>query len=87
MAYVGGGAVIAATAAAAHPSSYRVKFKRKEFLELVSLANPRIIYRRGKNHFFAFDGFVMYCQECDNSDFGQREILECIELSNTVWRA
>ncbi len=78
--------MVAATAAAAHPSSYRVKFKRKEFLELVSLANPGIIYRRGKCHFFAFDGFVMYCGECDNSDFGQRKILESIELSNVAWQ-
>ena len=79
------GATAAVVAAAAHPSSYRVKFRRKEFLELVSIAKPRIIYKRGKNHFFAFDGFVMYSQECDEMDFGQR-ILESIEFSNTSWQ-
>ena len=34
----------AAAAAAAHTSSYRVKFKRNEFLELVQIAQPKIIY-------------------------------------------
>ena len=53
------GAIIAATAAAtSHASSYRVKFARQEFLELVRLAKPKIIYHRKKMHFFAFDGFV-----------------------------
>jgi hypothetical protein len=44
-------------------SSYRLKFSREEFLKLVDIAKPRVIYRRGKNHIFAFDGFVMYSQE------------------------
>ena len=72
-------------AAAAHPSSYRVKFRRKEFLELVDTAKPKIIYKRGKNYFFAFDGFVMYSQECEDKDFRQK-ILEAIEFSNRVWQ-
>ena len=83
MAWAGGAA--AAAAAAAHTSSYRVKFKRREFLELVEIAKPRIIYRRGKNHFFAFDGFVMYSQECEDGDFRQK-ILESMEFSNTSWQ-
>jgi hypothetical protein len=74
----------AVVVAAVHPSSYRVKLKRKEFLELVDIARPRIMYKRGKNHFFAFDGFVMYCQECKDSEFGQR-IMDSIELSNATW--
>ena len=81
---VAGGAAAAAAAAAAHTSSYRVKFRRKEFLELVAIAKPEIIYRRGKNHFFAFDGFVMYTFECEDSDFSQR-VLEAIEFSNYQW--
>jgi len=75
----------AVVAAAAHPSSYRVKFRRKEFLELVNIARPKIIYKRKKNHFFAFDGFVMYCQECEDREFGSR-IVESLELSNSVWQ-
>ena len=45
-----------AVIAAQHTSSYRVKFKRKEFLELVEIAEPKIIYHRKRMHFFAFDG-------------------------------
>ena len=65
-------------------SSYRVKFKREQFLELVDIARPRIIYHKGRMHFFAFDGFVMYTFECEKSDFGQR-IIDAIEFSNQPW--
>ncbi len=77
--------VIAATIAAAQASSsYRVKFDRKTFLELVRLAKPKIIYSRKGMHFFSFDGFVMYSYKCNDSDFSQR-ILQAIEFSNTPW--
>jgi len=70
---------------AAQPtSSYRVKFRRKEFLELVKIANPRIIYHKGRMHFFAFDGFVTYTFERKDSDFKQK-VLDAIEFSNTTW--
>ena len=82
MVYAGG--AVAATAAAQHSSSYRVKFRRKEFLELVEIAKPRIIYHRNRMHFFAYDGFVMYTFECEDSDFSQR-VLEAIEFSNYQW--
>jgi len=71
--------------AASEASSYRVKFRRAEFLELVDAAKPRFIYRRGKNHFFAFDGFLMYCQQCRDNDFGQR-VIDSIELTNYQWQ-
>jgi hypothetical protein len=80
--YAGG--AVAATAAAQHSSSYRVKFRRREFLELVEIAKPRIIYHRNRMHFFAYDGFVMYTFECEDSDFSQR-VLEAIEFSNYQW--
>ncbi|MFW9847364.1 MAG: hypothetical protein ACFFD6_11490, partial [Candidatus Thorarchaeota archaeon] len=67
MAFAGGSA--AAAAAVEHTSSYRVKFKRNEFLELVQIAQPRIIYHVRRMHFFAFDGFVMYTFECDSNEF------------------
>lgn len=82
MAYAGG--ATAAVAAAQHSSSYRVKFRRKEFLELVRIAKPRIIYHRKRMHFFAFDGFVMYTFECEDSDFSQT-VLDAIEFSNYQW--
>lgn len=78
------GAVVAATAASQHTSSYRVKFKRKEFLDVMELAKPKIIYHSRKMHFFAFDGFVMYTFECQNSDFKQK-VINAIEFSNESW--
>ena len=78
------GGATAAAAAAMHTSSYRVKFLRREFLELVDIAKPRIIYHRRRMHFFAFDGFVMYTFECEDSDFSQR-VLDAIEFSNYQW--
>ena len=82
MAVAGGSA--AAIAAAQHSSSYRVKFQRREFLRLVEIAKPRIIYHRKRMHFFAFDGFVMYTFECDDRDFSQ-PIIDAIEFSNYQW--
>ena len=78
------GGTTAAAIAAQHTSSYRVKFKRKEFLELAEIAKPAIIYHTGRMHFFAFDGFVMYSFECENSDFKQK-FLHAIEFSNQTW--
>ena len=73
-----------AAIAAMHTSSYRVKFKRKQFLELIEIAKPKIIYQTGRMHFFAFDGFVMYTFECEDSDFKQN-VLHAIEFSKQAW--
>ncbi len=83
---VAGGTTAATTAAIAtqHTSSYRVKFKRREFLELVEIAKPAIIYQTGRMHFFAFNGFAMYTFECEDSDFKQK-VLRAIEFSNQAW--
>jgi hypothetical protein len=74
-------AVITATIVA---SSYRVKFGKEEFLELVEMAKPQIIYHVRRMHFFAYDGFAMYTFECKNSDFKQK-VIEAIEFSNQPW--
>lgn len=66
-------------------SSYRIKFKKLEFLDLVEIARPTCIYHRGKSHFFAFDGFLIYCQECNDDDFPNQKVFETIELSNAIW--
>ena len=83
---VAGGTTAATTAAIAaqHTSSYRVKFKRREFLELVEIAKTKIIYQTGRIHFFAFNGFAMYTFECEDSDFKQK-VLRAIEFSNQAW--
>ena len=77
-------ATTTAVVASQHTSSYRVKFRRKEFLELVEIAKPQIIYHRKRMHFFAYDGFVMYTFDCENTDFSQK-VLEAIEFSNYQW--
>ena len=81
MAFAGGTA--ASVAAAQNSSSYRVKFMRKEFLELYKVAEPKIVYQTGRMHFFSFDGFVMYSFECKDEDF--KKVLNAIEFSNYTW--
>ena len=71
-------------AAAATASSYRVKFRKQEFLELVGIAKPGIIYHTSRMHFFAFDGFVMYTFQCKDEDFSQK-VIRAIEFSNYQW--
>ncbi len=66
-------------------SGYRVKFQRSQFLELVRIAQPRIIYRVKNMYFFSFDGFVMYTGECAVTDFSGLKIVEAIEFSNMQW--
>ena len=82
VAAIGGGAVAAAVSQ--HASSYRVKFEREQFLELIEISKPKAIYHRGRMHFFAYDGFAMFTFECNNSDFPQK-VLEAIEFSNQAW--
>jgi hypothetical protein len=79
--------MLAATSASTehHASGYRLKFEREEFLRLVAVAKPPIIYRRGKNHLFAYDGFVMYSQKCSDEDFREAKIIPAIEFSNYAW--
>ena len=83
MVYAGNTA--ATTAATIHTSSYRVKFRRREFLELIDIAQPKIIYHVKRIHFFAFDGFVMYSFECNDEDFFNTRVLSAIEFSNQQW--
>jgi hypothetical protein len=77
-------ATTTAIMAAQHTSSYRVKFQRREFLNLVAIAKPKIIYHRKRMHFFAYDGFVMYTFECEDHDFSQ-QVIRAIEFSNMAW--
>ncbi|MHA1989701.1 MAG: hypothetical protein ACW981_00970 [Candidatus Hodarchaeales archaeon] len=65
-------------------SSYRLKFRREEFLRLIQSAKPKIIYNVKNMHFFSYDGFVMYTLECEREDFTQ-DIYDAIEFSNGQW--
>jgi hypothetical protein len=76
--------VMADATASNEASSYRVKFDKNNFLELTHMAKPKIIYRRKNMYFFAYDGFVMYCDQCQETDFSER-ILDTIEFSNYQW--
>ena len=77
-------ATTAAVAAESNASGYRLKLDWAEFLKLVNIAKPRIIYRRGKNHLFAFEGFVMYSQMCSDEDF-KATIIDATEFNNYNW--
>jgi hypothetical protein len=74
----------AAVAASIQASSYRVKFDREHFIELVRIARPNLLFRIKNMYFFAYDGFVMYCDQCQAGDFSE-QILDAIEFSNTQW--
>ena len=80
MAYIG-----ATAAAAINTSSYRVKFLREEFLKLVEIASPDIIYKVNRIFFFSYDGFVMYTFKCRDEDFFNQNVIEGIEFSNQQW--
>lgn len=73
-----------AAAATDATSSYREKLKTEPFPELVEIAEPKIIYRSGRIHFFPYDGFVMHIFECKNGNF-KSKVLHAIEFSNRPW--
>jgi hypothetical protein len=62
-----------------------VKFRHEEFLQLVEIANPKIIYRVKRIFFFAYDGFVMYTFDCEDADFFNQNVIRGIEFSNQQW--
>jgi hypothetical protein len=66
-------------------STYRVKFIREAFVELVRIAQPKIIYHVGRMYFFSFDGFAVYTMDCTSGDFAGRKIMDAIEFSNMPW--
>ena len=55
------------TAAATHTSSYRVKFRKNEFMDLVQMAQPSIIYHVRRMHFFAHNGLQTAAVKLDIS--------------------
>jgi len=58
----------------------RVKLLKEEFLSLIKISQREIVFRVKKTHFFAYDGFVFYCDECEDNDFNT--VIAGIELSN-----
>ena len=68
-------------------STYRVKFLRSKFLQLIKIAQPEFIFHVKQMHFFSFQGFVVYSLECNSNDFDDYSIpvLEAEEFSNSTW--
>lgn len=64
-------------------TALRIKLLKEEFLRLIKLSQREIIYRVKKTHLFAFDGFVFYCEECEDRDF--ETVIVGSELSNITW--
>jgi hypothetical protein len=50
-------------------------FGRIEFLEIVHVEKPRIIYRSDTKHFFFLAGLAVSTGECKDSDFGSEHLL------------
>ncbi len=76
----------ATSSSTALASSYRIKFKLPEFLKLIGEANPPRIYKVSDFYYFAFDGFIMYCSECQDDDLMGFTIFKAKEFSNVQWQ-
>ena len=52
-----------------------VEFGRVEFLEIVHVENPRILYKGSGRHFFFLAGLAVCTSECRDDDFGSSHVL------------
>jgi hypothetical protein len=50
-------------------------FGRIEFLEIVHVEKPTIIYKSGTKHFFFLAGLAVSTKDCSDSDFGLEHLL------------
>lgn len=66
-------------------SSYRIKFQKEEFLKLLEIANPKVVYQVNKFFYFSFDGFVMYTEHIDEFELSRYKVIRGIEFSNYPW--
>lgn len=58
-----------------HGSRSTVDFGRVEFLEIVHVERPRIIYRGASKHFFFLAGLAVCTSECSDSDFASGHVV------------
>ena len=58
-----------------HGNKSSVDFGRIEFLEIVHVERPRIIYRSNGKHFFFLAGLAVCTSDCSDADFTSDEIL------------
>jgi hypothetical protein len=52
-----------------------VEFGRAEFLEIVHVEDPRILYKGLGTHFFFLAGLAVCTSECMDDDFGKGRVL------------
>jgi len=58
-----------------HEGRSAVDFGRIEFLEIVHVEKPKIIYRGERKHFFFLAGLAVCTSECSDSDFERSHVI------------
>lgn len=58
-----------------HGNRSSVNFGRIEFLEIVHIERPRIIYHSEGKHFFFLAGLAVCTSDCADDDFTSEQIL------------
>jgi hypothetical protein len=58
-----------------HGDRSAVDFGKVEFLEIVHVERPRIIYRSQDKHFFFLAGLAVRTSECSDADFESGHIV------------
>lgn len=58
-----------------HGGKSTVDFGRVEFLEIIHVERPRIIYKGQHKHFFFLAGLAVCTSECSDSDFEPSHIV------------
>ena len=58
-----------------HDPRSTVEFGRVEFLEIVHVENPRILYKSLGRHFFFLAGLAVSTSECRDEDFGSCRVV------------
>ena len=58
-----------------HHNRSSVEFGRTEFLEIVHVENPRVLYKSVGLHFFFLAGLAVCSSECRDDDFDSGRVL------------
>jgi len=58
-----------------HGNRTEAGFGKIEFLEIVNVEKPKIIYKGDMKHFFFLAGLTVSTKECSDTDFGSEHIL------------
>jgi len=58
-----------------HGGRSAVDFGRVEFLEIIHVERPGIVYKSGESHFFFVAGLAVRTSECSDSDFPAGQIM------------